>query len=109
MSQKSKADRAAYMRNYRKTAHYKEVELPKHRARNRAKAMIWRSQAEDRIREKEQTKVIKWLYNYWRTLKSEGMTEKQFIIRFDNYLSSLVEGHVIPASQNDDKYAKNIR
>lgn len=103
MSQKTKADRAEYMRQYRKTDHYIEVELPKHRARNRAKAMLWRSQAQDRIKEKEQSKVIHWIYNYWRGLKHEGLTEKQFIIKFDNYLSSLVEGHVISASENGGK------
>lgn len=103
MSQKSKAEKATYMRQYRKGEHYKTVELPKHRARNRAKAMLWRSQAEDRLRDKEQSKVINWMYNYWKTLKSEGLTEKQFIIKFDNYLSSLVEGHVIPVSQKQQK------
>lgn len=35
-------------------------------------------------RETEQ-KVIRWIYNYWKTLKSHGMTEKQLIIKMNSF------------------------
>jgi hypothetical protein len=39
----------------------------------------------------ESKKTINWIINYWKTLKQQGMTEKQFIIRFDTYLKKLVK------------------
>lgn len=47
-------------------------------------------------RSEERKDIFRQLFNYWRTLKEQGMTEKQFIIRFDKFLTSLrYEGNFI--------------
>lgn len=84
-------NRNDYMKHYRKT-HPEYVE--KERIRKRLNIKRWTASAEERLKEKEQAKVIRWMYNYWKTLKEHGMTERQLIIKFDNYLKSLVEGRV---------------
>lgn len=47
----------------------------------------------DRIREDErredQKKCIRWVRNYWQTLKEHGMSEKQLIIEFNNFINPL--------------------
>lgn len=83
-------NRAAYMREYRKTDHYKKVELPKHRVRNRINAKRYLTNANNKLKEKVRLETINWLFNYWKELKQEGMTEKQFIIKFDKYLKSVL-------------------
>lgn len=37
-------------------------------------------------------KEIRWLYNYWKTLKQQGLTEKQFIVEFEKYFETLALG-----------------
>jgi len=69
-------NRADYMKQYRKT-HPDYVE--KERIRKRLNIKRWHSNAEEKIKEKEQYKVIRWTYNYWKGLKSKGITEKQLI------------------------------
>lgn len=41
-------------------------------------------------RKQEREKVIKWIANYWKTLKQQGMTEKQLIMKFNKYLEKIV-------------------
>lgn len=87
---KSKEEKAAYMREYRKKLHYKTVEAPKQKLRNKLKWKVWQENKRKRQTEEIRKETCQWLYNYWRTLKQEGMTEKQFIIKFDKYLKSLI-------------------
>lgn len=34
--------------------------------------------------------AIKWIFNYWQTLKHQGMTEKQLTKKMNTYLNSLM-------------------
>lgn len=43
-------------------------------------------------KEKQFKKTTNWIVNYWKTLKQQGMTEKQLIVRFNSYLENLEEG-----------------
>lgn len=45
----------------------------------------------DRAVEKNRKEVIRWIYNYYKTLKQEGVTEKQFIIKFEDFLKKIDE------------------
>ena len=54
---KTKQQRAEYMKNYRKSAHYIEVELPKHRIRNRLNSRKFRNNARNNLVEQILEKV----------------------------------------------------
>lgn len=41
--------------------------------------------------ERSRKEVARWIYNYYKTLKHEGLTEKQFIIGFEAYLRKFSE------------------
>lgn len=43
----------------------------------------------DQLLKMEQEKTIKWMSNYWSTLKNLGSTDKQLIIKMNKYFDSL--------------------
>lgn len=42
------------------------------------------------VEKEAEERTIKWLNNYWKTLKEHGMTEHQLIIEFNKYLKKLL-------------------
>ena len=70
-----KQTRAEYMREYRKGEHYKLVELPKHRLRNKLNAKRWQQNKHNR----EVEKILEAV----RKINSTYLHQKDFIPRVE--------------------------
>lgn len=96
---KTKEEKAAYQRAYRRTLHYQVIEAPKQRERNRKNGVKYREAAKSKLYKKVQQETLRWTFNYWRALKEHGMTERQLIIRFDEFLKDCLDDNSV--TQNE--------